>query len=177
MQKKAIHDVNRKLHSPISRNKKRLTSHPEIASTSDEPRVQTRDYQCEFSPTIEVLSNSNDAASKENINSENEEAESLKMSLQSSEYKQIKKVSKKKSQQVVVTRKRMIMKLAGQPLPIEEDESTIKSTTSILIPPIDTSRIHESGRKISDVEASPGTGLMSDHYTPMVRRYNFNLEL
>ena len=168
----------RKLDSPISRSNKRLPSLPEVASTSDEPRVQTRDFQCEFSPTIEVLSNSNDcASSKENVNSEIEEAESLKMSLQSSEYKQIKKVSKKKSQQVVVTRKRMIMKLAGQPLPIEEDESTIKSTTSIRVPPIDTSRINESERKISNVEASPGTGLLSDHYTPMVRRYNFNLEM
>ena len=36
---------------------------------------------------------------------------------------------------------------------------------------------NESGRKMSNVEQSPGTGLLSDHYTPMVRRYNYNLEL
>ena len=164
--------------TPISSSKKRFVVQPEIDIASDQPRGETRDYQCEFSPTIEVLSNSNDDASKENVNSENMDAESLKMSLQSSEYKQKKRVSKKKSQQVVVTKRRMIMKLAGEALSAERDEATIKSSTSIKVPPIDINQMkNESERKMSIVDASPGTGLLSDHYTPMVRRYNFNLEL
>ena len=70
------------------------------------------------------------------------------------------------------------MKLAGQSLSAEQDEATIKSSTSIKVPPIDINQMkNESERKMSIVDASPGTGLLSDHYTPMVRRYNFNLEL